>query len=189
MTRPGRARVATTRAVSDDVVEEFWPTYLAAFAPLAQRAAARHVLTREEFAEEMADERILKLLARDHEGHPVGLTTLATDLAAVPWVSPDFHARLYPEHAARGAIYYVGFTLAHPGRRRSRVFVDMLDALIEILVTDRVVCAYDVSRYNDETLRFAEHLFSRARRTCELDVDRVDVQTYYAATFHGPRAT
>ncbi|WP_345214535.1 hypothetical protein [Georgenia halophila] len=179
--------MSTSRVLPDEMAEEFWPTYLAAFEPLATRAAARHVLTREEFDEEMRDERILKLLARNHEGHAVGLTTLATDLAAVPWISRDFHVRRYPEHAARGAIYYVGFTLAHPGQRRSLVFVDMLDSLIEILATDRVVCAYDVSRYNDETLRFAEHLFARARRTCDLDVDRVDVQTYYAATFHGTR--
>jgi hypothetical protein len=65
----------------------------------------------------------------------------------------------------------------------------MLDALIDILVTDRVVCAYDISRYNDETLRFAEHLFARARRVSDLEVERVDVQSYYAATFHGPRGS
>nr|KEP23831.1 hypothetical protein DA06_04385 [Georgenia sp. SUBG003] len=189
VTRPGRAQVSTSRTLSDDLIDEFWPTYLAAFEPLETRAAARHVLTREEFEEEMRDERILKVLAHDHEGRAAGLTTLATDLAAVPWVSSEFHARLYPEHAARGAIYYVGFTLAHPGHRRSLVFVDMLDALIDILVTGRVVCAYDVSRYNDETLRFAEHLFARARSVSDLEVERVDVQTYYAATFHGPRGS
>lgn len=184
---PPRAQVSTARILTDEVIDQFWPTYIAAFSPLATRAAARHVLSQVEFEEEMRDERILKLLAHDAQGHPVGLTTLATDLAAVPWVSTEFHATHYPEHAARGAIYYVGFTLAHPGARRALAFVDMLDRLIEILVTDRVVCAYDVSRYNDETLRFADNLFARARRTCELDVDRIDVQTYYAATFHGPR--
>lgn len=186
MTR--RTEVGTARILTDELIETFWSTYLAAFSPLATRAAARHVLSREEFEEEMRDERILKLLAHDAAGEAVGLTTLATDLAAVPWISPEFYAQRYPGHAARGAIYYVGFTLAHPGARRGLVFVDMLDRLIEILVTDRVVCAYDVSRYNDETLRFADNLFTRARRTSALDVDKVDVQTYYAATFHGPRA-
>jgi len=178
------ADVAFEKTVDGDVAERFWDLYLEAFAPLRTRAAARHVLRREEFDEEMADHRVTKLLARDDRGAAVGLTTLATDLAAVPWVSPEFYAARYPEHAARGAIWYIGFTLAHPSRRSTRTFLDMIDALVAHLVENRVVCAYDVSRFNDDSLRFADNLRRHLEHTQVVTVETVDQQTYYATTFH-----
>jgi hypothetical protein len=179
-----RAEVTFETTVEGDVAERFWDLYLTAFEPLRVRAAARHVLTREEFDDEMADPRVLKLLAHDEAGEAVGLTTLATDLAAVPWVSPEYFAARYPEHAARGAVWYIGFTLAHPGRRATRTFMDMVDALVAHLAEHRVVCAYDVSRFNDDSLRFADNLRRHLERTRDVTVETVDQQTYYATTFH-----
>lgn len=177
------ADVAFETTVTGAVAERFWDLYLEAFEPLRTRAAARHVLHRDEFDQEMADPRVTKLLARDEQGEAVGLTTLATDLAAVPWVSPEFFAARYPEHAARQAIWYIGFTLAHPGRRSTRTFMDMIDALVAHLARHRVVCAYDISRFNDDSLRFGDHLRSRLERTQDVAVQTVDQQTYYATTF------
>ncbi|MCP2265408.1 hypothetical protein ACFQHV_01825 [Promicromonospora thailandica] len=178
------ADVAFETVVTGAVAELFWDLYREAFEPLRTRAAARHVLHREEFDDELADPRVTKLLARDEQGTPVGLTTLATDLAAVPWVSPEFFAARYPEHAARGAVWYIGFTLAHPGRRSTRTFMDMIDALVEHLARHRVVCAYDVSRFNDDSLRFADNLRRHLERTRDVTVETVDRQSYYATTFH-----
>ncbi|MGF0117098.1 hypothetical protein ACQFYA_12335 [Promicromonospora sp. Marseille-Q5078] len=179
-----RADVTFEPTVTGAVAERFWDLYLEAFEPLRTRAAARHVLHREEFDEEMADPRVTKLLAHDEHGAAVGLTTLATDLAAVPWVSPEFFAERYPEHAARGRVWYIGFTLAHPGRRATRTFMDMIDALVAHLAAHQVVCAYDVSRFNDDSLRFADNLRRRLERTQDVTVETVDRQTYYATTFH-----
>ncbi|MBL0887720.1 hypothetical protein HGK34_15780 [Myceligenerans sp. I2] len=161
-----------------------WELYLDAFEPLRTRAAARHVLRREEFDQEMADRRVTKLVARDRDGEPVGLTTLATDLTAVPWVSPEFFTARYPEHAARGAVWYIGFTLSHPSRRSTRTFMDMIDALVAHLTENQVVCAYDVSRFNDESRHFADNLRRHLERTEDVTVETVDQQTYYATTFH-----
>ncbi len=178
------ADVTFESVVAGEVAERFWELYREAFEPLRTRAAARHVLRRDEFDEEMADPRVTKLLAHDEKGEAVGLTTLATDLAAVPWVSPEFFAARYPEHAARGAVWYIGFTLAHPGRRSTRTFMDMIDALVAHLAEHRVVCAYDVSRFNDDSLRFADNLRRHLERTREVTVETVDHQSYYATTFH-----
>lgn len=176
--------VTFEHTVAGVVAERFWDLYLEAFEPLRARAAARHVLHRAEFDEEMADRRVTKLLARDEQGAAVGLTTLATDLGAVPWVSPEFFAARYPEHTARGAVWYIGFTLAHPGRRATRTFMDMIDALVAHLAQNRVVCAYDVSRFNDDSLHFADNLRRHLERTQDVTVETVDRQTYYATTFH-----
>ncbi|MFC8799261.1 hypothetical protein ACFT2C_16120 [Promicromonospora sp. NPDC057138] len=177
------ADITFEATVTGHVAERFWNLYLEAFEPLRTRAAARHVLHREEFDDEMGDPRVTKLLARDEQGEAVGLTTLATDLAAVPWVSPEYYAARYPEHAARGAVWYIGFTLAHPGRRPTRTFMDMIDALVAHLARHRVVCAYDVSRFNDDSLRFADNLRRHLERTQDVTVETVDQQTYYATTF------
>jgi hypothetical protein len=179
-----RSEVAFEATVTGEVADRFWALYLEAFGPLRTRAAARHVLHREEFDEEMADPRVTKLLAHDERGEAVGLTTLATDLAAVPWVSPEFFAARYPEQAARGAVWYIGFTLAHPSRRSTRTFMDMIDALVAHLAEHRVVCAYDISRFNDDSLRFADNLRRHLERTRDVTVEPVDQQTYYATTFH-----
>ncbi len=179
--------VTTVRRLPEDVIDIFWPIYRASFEPLTVRAAARHLLSREEFEEDMRDERILKFLVQDG-GRIVGMTTMTTDLDAVPWISPEYYRHHYPEHAARGAIYYFGYALVDPDHRRNRVFVAMLDTMLALLLENRAIAAYDVSRYNDETVKLAERLFIRARQTSDVTVDVADVQTYYAATFHGPRS-
>jgi len=178
------ADVAFETVVTGPVADAFWDLYQEAFEPLRARAAARHVLYRDEFDAELHDPRVTKLLARDEQGTAVGLTTLATDLTAVPWISPEFFAARYPEHAARGAVWYIGFTLVHPGRRSTRTFMDMIDALVDHLAQHRVVCAYDVSRFNDDSLRFADNLRRHLERTRDVTVETVDRQTYYATTFH-----
>lgn len=178
------ADVTFETTLTGETADRFWTLYLDAFEPLRTRAAARHVLHREEFDQEMADHRVTKLLAHDDQGEAVGLTTLATDLAAVPWISPEFFAARYPEHAARGAVWYIGFTLAHPDQRSTRTFMDMIDALVTHLAAHHVVCAYDVSRFNDDSLRFADNLRRHLERTQHVTVETVDQQTYYATTFH-----
>ena len=180
--------VTVEKSLDDDGVGEWWPVYEAAFSPLQTRAAARHLLTREEFAQEMTDPRILKLLAWDARGDAVAMTTIATDLDAVAWISSAFYSQRFAHAEERGALWYVGYTLAHPRARRTRAFVDMLDTLIGMLSEHRVTVGYDVSQFNDTSLKFAEHLFERARRVTGLTAAKVDVQTYYAASFAAPTA-
>jgi len=175
--------VTIERELDEDGIAAWWPVYEAAFSPMATRAAARHLLAPEEFAEEMADARIMKLLARDESGSAVAMTTVATDLDAVAWISPKFYKTRFDEALSRDALWYVGYTLAHPAARRTSAFVDMLDTLIDMLSTNGVTVGYDVSRFNDLSLKFADHLFERARRVADLTAAEVDVQTYYTATF------
>lgn len=178
-----RTRVSVESQLDQAGIEAWWPVYEAAFSPMVTRAAARHLLERDEFAQEMADPRIMKLLAWDENGQAVAMTTVATDLEAVAWISPAFYRNRFAEAEDRDALWYVGYTLAHPAARRTSAFIDMLDVLIDMLSTNRVTVGYDVSRFNDLSLKFAHHLFERARRVADLTATEVDVQTYYAASF------
>jgi hypothetical protein len=117
----------------------------------------------------------------------VGLSTLTSDLETVPWISAAYFAYHYPEHAARGAVYYQGFTLVHRGYRKSRVFQILTERVVELLVAERAVCAYDICGYNNDTIGFADNIERLLHRNADVTVVPIDVQTYYSATFRGPR--
>ena len=180
-------RVTVERELDQARIDAWWPVYEAAFTPMVTRAAARHLLAREEFAQEMADMRIMKLLAWDESGRAVAMTTVATDLEAVAWISPDFYRSRFRQAMDRDALWYVGYTLAHPAARRTTAFIDMLDTLIEMLSANRITVGYDVSSFNDLSLKFANHLFERARRVADLTASEVDAQTYDAASCSAKR--
>ena len=79
----------------------------------------------------------------------MGITTLTKHLESVPWISPEYFAAHYPDQWARNAVYYLGFTLAHPSMHEH----GFLEAIIRIgmgpLTMERAVLAYDVCAYNN----------------------------------------
>ena len=100
--------------------EALYRLYRPAFEPLKVRSAARQVLTRSEFFDQMRDDRVDKYVAWENGAEPIGMITLTRHLESVPWISPEYFAARYPEHWARNAIYYLGFILAHPRNRTAR---------------------------------------------------------------------
>lgn len=180
----GPVQVRVETVVDGTDVKILYPLYLSAMAPLVSRAAARHVLSRVEFDEEMADKRILKLVVRDHEDVPVGLTTLTHDLEAVPWVNPSYFSTRFPDAVNRDAMYYLGYTVVDPARRRSKALVLMAIEVNRRLADARGVIAYDICAFNDShgVGRLTRKIFERAH-----EISRVDTQSYYAADYRaGP---
>jgi GNAT superfamily N-acetyltransferase len=174
-------KISIDHTIAPDAVADFYAVYVAAFDPLRTRAAARHMLTAEEFRAEMTDERIDKYVVRDEAGAIIALGTLATDLAAIPWISPEYFAAHYPEQLARGAVYYLGYTLVKPEHARTGAYRLIMDHLERRCSEDRAVCGYDVCAYND-----ARTIGRRSASLAEswgARVDQLDVQTYYAASF------
>jgi hypothetical protein len=110
-------RLTVESVLPADAVEAAYRMYVAAFEPVRSRAAARQVLSREEFDAEMVDARIDKYVVWDGAS-PAGLATLATDVRAVPWIEPEFYVRRYADWASRDALFYLGFTLVDPAQER-----------------------------------------------------------------------
>jgi GNAT superfamily N-acetyltransferase len=172
----------TNQAVIDpELVELFYKIYAGAFAPIASVAAARHVLTSAEFAGEMADERIEKHVFWSEIGEPVALATYTRDLSTIPWISPAFYARRYPEHAARNAIVYMGYSLVHPAHQGRGVMSRLLDDSIATVRAVDGVGVFDVCAYNDA--RQIGYLHSMVNKLGMGSLEPVDTQTYYAVTF------
>ncbi len=157
--------------------------YLESFGPLRALAAARHVLTHAEFDDEMRDPRIRKCTVWRTADEPVALATITNQLAAVPWISPDFWVARYPTHAAREAIYYLGLALVVPEPGQFRVFERLVRALVADCVVDRGVLAYDVCQYNDTRVNFGRRTVSILNRIAPVKVELADVQLYYEAVF------
>ncbi|MGZ6801169.1 MAG: hypothetical protein ACXVGR_15315 [Mycobacteriaceae bacterium] len=179
------ASVTAETTVDDASAQMFYDLYLAAFAPMRARAAARNVLHRDEFFAEMVDPRVSKYVAWAAPGQPVGLTTLTNDLHSVPWVSPEYFAAQYPEHTARNAVYYLGFTLVHPDARRGTTFTDMIGHVLARLVADRAVVGCDICAFNNTAHSFDQNIITMLTASTEVTVEVLDTQTYYSAVFDG----
>ncbi|GGK04400.1 hypothetical protein GCM10010123_37930 [Pilimelia anulata] len=158
-------------------VDAMFDLYVEAFAPLATKAVARHVLTRPEFAAEMADPRIEKYVAWDGDDRPVGLSTLALDLAAVPWVNPAHLAARYPEQHARGAIFYLGFTLVRHDLQGSRTYLELNNRAAIRSRAARAVVGIDVCAYN--RARNLPRSFAMIGRRHGFGFGEVDQQRYF----------
>ena len=178
---PLEVTIETT--IGGEHAEDFYRLYLDAFAPLRTKAAARQVLHRDEFMEDMQDPRVFKYVGWS-SGRPIALATMTSHLETVPWISPEYYRVRYPEHAARGAIYYLGFTLVHPSNDTPRALEQMISAGVRRLVDARAVCAFDVCAHNDVGRLFTARVTQTLRRLADVTVDRLDSQRYYGATFH-----
>lgn len=190
--RPGvtqEVHVTVESTIPDDAIELFHRLYEEAFGPLRTKAIARQVLHRSEFREEMRDPRISKYVARTGDGEPIGVTTLTRHLETVPWISPDYFAARYPEHAARDAIYYAGFTLVAPSARQGAAFHAMIKSVVQVLVAERAAVGWDICSYNNTQLSFADSIRAVLDEQANVEVAVEDSQTYYAARFTEDGAT
>jgi len=166
-----------------DVADSLYSLYQQAFDPLKVQAAARHVLTREEFFGQMEDERIDKYVAWDADRSPIGMITLTRQLESMPWISPEYFAARFPEQWARNAVYYLGFGLARPSTSEARFLETCTAICVEPLVAERAVIAYDVCSYNNDVLGFADRIARAARHGSASHVHKLDTQVYYAVNF------
>jgi hypothetical protein len=179
-TKGGPWRFTRETAIDGTAAQTLYSLYYLAFEPLKVKAAARQVLTRDEFLGQMQDDRIDKYVAWEPHGEPIGLITLTRHLEAVPWVSPEYFAARFPEQSARKAVYYLGYLLARPVTRRTRFLELICKVCIEPLVAERAVIAYDVCSYNNDMLGFADRIARVARQFAGSHVHKLDAQVYYA---------
>lgn len=188
MTEQSTAGITITveTEVEPATAASYFRLYRETFGALETRAVARQLLHEHEFLEEMRDPRVHKYVAWDPDGTPVGMSTLTADLETVPWISPGYFAHRYPEHTARRAVYYLGFTLVDHRRRQSRVFRAMVERIVERLVAERAVCAWDICAHNDDLLGLNDNIDRILQGCADVTVAPIDRQTYYAGTFHGP---
>jgi hypothetical protein len=182
-TAGGPWRFSRERLVTGPAAQSLYGLYRRAFDPLRPRAAARQVLSEQEFMAQMADERIDKYLAWETEAAPVGVITLTRELEAIPWISPEYYAACYPDHWARNAIYYLGYILISPGVRRTGFLETVTRLLVKPMAEERAVLVYDVCSYNNQVLGFSKLIAETFRRCSNFEPKELDAQVYYGVDF------
>jgi hypothetical protein len=175
-------RITKDCVLPEQVSAVLYRIYMSAFDPLRTRAAARHMLTAAEFAAEMKDPRIDKYVVWNTDDVPIGLTTLTCDLSAIPWVSKEYYASRYPDAAAAGQLFYLGYILVESPYRRSAAMIMMTSEVNRRLSLAHGVLGFDMCGYNDASGigRHAKKLLAASDR-----IERLDVQSYYGADFRG----
>jgi hypothetical protein len=180
-------RVTIETIVDDDTAVRFLDLYRHSFAPLEGLAAARQSLTDDEFLAEMRDETVLKFIGWDRRERPAAMVVINTDLDTVPWVSPEFWRRRYPEQAARGAIFYFGALLVSPDVRGGPWAHRMLAETVRYTARHHAVAAFDCCQHNVDEVQLPRMIAEVANALSFVETERVDTQAYYAYVTHGLR--
>lgn len=168
------------------VIEEpassiFYDLYLEVFGPLRYAAAARHVLDRNEWDEEMRDHRIMKIVAWD-DSTPVGISMLALDLAAVPWASPEFYGARYGSRP----VYYCGVSLVLSEYQGLSVFSSMMRRAFDVIRRDGALGAWDCAAVTQTHTKLVDKLRTFAGDEYPFDPEVVDTQSYYVVDLCDP---
>jgi hypothetical protein len=176
-------RTETMNVLPQETIDDLYPRYAEAWHVLLLEASARHVLTAEEFREEMQDGRFEKIVVIDDLDRVVAMTTLTADLAAVPWINPTFYQHRFPDHTSRGALFYLGYTFVDVEHRRTGALRMMGEAVNARLAEARGVIGFDICGYGmDRGIgRRLERMFFRST-----EIMRMDTQTYFVADYREP---
>jgi hypothetical protein len=178
----GPWRFTRETVVTDAPAEALYRLYRPAFEPLKVRSAARQVLTRSEFLEQMRDDRVDKYVAWENDTDPIGMITLTRSLESVPWISPEYFAARYPDQWSRNAIYYLGIILAHPRNHTARFLDTIVRLSLEPLADERALIAYDMCHYI-ASRRLAERVAAVVREYTGIEAEELDRQLYYGVNF------
>ena len=167
-----------------DTIEDIYPRYAAAWESLLLDAAARHRLSPEEFRDEMRDPRLEKHVVLDADDRVVAMTTMTTDLDAIPWINPAFYRQRYPDECANGTMFYLGYSFVDLDHQRTRAFAMMADAVDERLTSVHGVIGLDMCGFAIEhgIGQRLQRLFPSSR-----EVVRGDTQTYLIADYRVPQ--
>ena len=188
--RPGVSdRVGTVETLSvvpDETARRFLTIYRAAFAPLEKLAPARQALTDEEFLEEMSEPAVVKFVGWDDRHEACALAFMATDLSVLPWVSRPYFAARFPEHYARGAVYYFGALLVRPDRQRGPWAKLLLEHLVRKVTADRAIAAFDCCEHTVSVVRLPEMIARVGHRLATLETAELEPQRYFAYDFDSP---
>ena len=174
-------------AVPAELIEPFLAVYRAAFAPLETLAPARQSFDDDEFRHEMTDERVLKFVAYNADGEACAMAFMATDLNAVPWISVPYFAKKFPDHYARGAIFYVGALLVRTDKQGGPWAKEVVDEMVRFVASNRGVATFDCCGFNVDVVKLPDTLARATHRLAYAETTELDQQRYYAYDMAGLR--
>ena len=164
---------------------DLWDLYFETFEPLQELALLNHLYPRTDFDSLLDDERVSKLIAW-FEGKPVGLAMITNELELVPQISPPFLHAKFPEQAARQAVYFGIMMFVAESHRRSTTFARLVASMGQMTAAASGVAVFDICRHNLTTLELDQQLASISRWFPDSSFEKIDEQSYFAATLPAP---
>lgn len=163
--------------VDGELADAAWNIYLTAFDDLQTLAVQRHLMTRPEFNDILADQRIAKLLIFGPEGDLVGLGAITTDLTAVSLLAAAWFEHHHPAEYAARKIWYVVF-LGVPAHNPG-AFTELVAEVYQIAAGGLV--GLDVCKHNSEVLQLPRSIGLLVRRQSDglASYAEVDRQSYW----------
>jgi len=172
--------------LDEETAARSWELYVGAFTPLVSLAAHPHLLHREEFLDLVRHPHVESHLFRDNDEALIAQGSLTNDLALIPWLSPAFYERRWPEAAAEGRLYFIAFFCVTPRLQRHGILADLTRSVVGALAERRAVLGFDVCDFNDAQFSLTRLMQDEATRMgAEHDIAVADVQRFYAVTFDG----
>lgn len=165
--------------------DDLWDLYFDAFEPLQELALLNHLYHRSDFDTLLADERVSKLIAWV-EGKPVGLAMITNELELVPQISPPFLRAKYPDQAGRQAVFFGIMVFVAETHRRSTTFARLVAGMGQITAAASGVVVFDICRHNMAAIELDKQLASISRWFPDSSFERIDEQSYFAATLPAP---
>ena len=178
-----RRYVSQEQVIKDEaIIRKYWGLYDEAFGSLRLKSPVRQAFTEDEFWAEMVDPRVLKFILWEH-GEPIGIALVATDLAAVPWISVPYYAARFPEEFADKTLFYFGALMTVNHAQLQQNTEVLLAELVNFVVAQDGVALFDCS---DPLVEFMpDHIERETRKQAEMDRHELGSQTYFAYKARG----
>jgi hypothetical protein len=137
-----------------DLLPAMWTMYQDTFAPLAELAAQRHLMTFREYSDLYVDDRILNYWAEDDTGAVVAQGATTRDLEALPLVSPDYFEHRWPGLYKQKLLFYVVFAAVDSGHAAAPgMYAHLIDHMHRPMRDARGIAVMDFCTYNVDTRR------------------------------------
>lgn len=162
-------------------VDEHYEFYSKVFADIDELSVQKHLMEFDDFDDLWADPLVIKFFAHDDAGELVGMSVMGNHFSSWPLLSERYFQKHYPDHFARGVIWYIGFT----GATESHVFRALVEKMYAHVGAMGMVVV-DFSHWsvmeNKMVLKTVHVLKEVAPETV---IVRIDQQSFYALRFDG----
>lgn len=131
-TDDGEISVAVTRDIADEEDRmALWGMIETGFAALNSRSFELQSMAFDEFIEDVSRADVLKYVARDESGIPIGYMTAHIDMDNISWVNRDL-LQAQQDGVDRGAdSFFIGTLVVSPERRGSEAIPTLIHAALQ----------------------------------------------------------
>jgi hypothetical protein len=173
--------IAVDRVLAPRHLEPAWRLYTRALAELRTTAVERHVMDRDEFDEQMADDRVWKYRGVDPADADavLALATFTNELSTMSFLSPDYFEHRWPSLYSGQRIWYIGFFAIDPGHRGAGIFEEVIAHMWQTVIQDDGVAFLDICGRNEELGLSRAIAHTLEALMPGMRMSRMDTQTYW----------